>query len=222
MVAAASISSVHTPIRMLRTGPVVPVRIVENIVGQDLLDASISLAHTQLAGQLADETGIDARTMGTLGFVGALLAVDIAAKDLLGVAWWVVLIALGAAACCCLGTVLGIGVGVARDPDFGPDPSGFYVRYAGARSSVAREQLLTDLVAAFANNASRLHTKRRALRTSLAVLAVGLVTLRVLSNSIHFDKRYPWIPTQPRLTFVHLVSRPESPKFCQRRQTFRT
>jgi hypothetical protein len=56
--------------RPARRERAISVRIVE---GDDLLDASLSLAHTQLVGQLADETSLDARTMGTLGFIGALL-----------------------------------------------------------------------------------------------------------------------------------------------------
>lgn len=56
--------------------------------GDDLLDASLGLAQTQLLGQLADETSIDGRAMGVLAFSGALLAADVAAKDTLG-RWWV-------------------------------------------------------------------------------------------------------------------------------------
>jgi hypothetical protein len=37
-----------------------------------LLDASLALSRTQLLGQIADETSLDGRTMGTLGFNGAL------------------------------------------------------------------------------------------------------------------------------------------------------
>lgn len=37
-----------------------------------LLDAALSLARTQLVGQLVDETSVDGRMMGTLGFSGAL------------------------------------------------------------------------------------------------------------------------------------------------------
>lgn len=171
MVAALSIS----PARTSRRGRAIPVRIVESVDGQDLLDASIALAHTQLVGQLADEAGVDARTMGTLGFLGALLAVDIAAADLLGAAWWVALITIGLAAICCLGPVLGIGLGASRRTDFGPDPAAFYSRYDGWPSTIARRQLLAELVSAFMSNASRLRIKQRALGAALAVLTVGLV-----------------------------------------------
>jgi hypothetical protein len=49
-----------------------------------LLDATLSLARTQLVAQLTDETSVDGRIMGTLGFSGALLAADLAAKGALG------------------------------------------------------------------------------------------------------------------------------------------
>lgn len=39
-----------------------------------ILAVVLSLAQTQIMGQLADETSLDGRTMGTLGFSGALLA----------------------------------------------------------------------------------------------------------------------------------------------------
>ena len=173
MVATASRSRTPIPPRSRRC-PAIPVRVVEAVDGPDVLDASLALAHTQLVGQLADEASLDARTMGTLGFTGALLAVDIAAKDLLGAAWWTPLIALGLAAICCLSPTLGIGFGFARNTDLGPDPVAFCSTYDSRPASAAREQLLADLVAAFASNAQRLRAKQRALRTSLVVLAVGL------------------------------------------------
>jgi hypothetical protein len=83
--------------------PPVPVRVVADDDGRDLLDASLALAQTQLVGQLADETSLDARSMGTLGFNGALLAADIAAKSLLGTFWWTPLVVIGLATACCLG-----------------------------------------------------------------------------------------------------------------------
>jgi hypothetical protein len=64
----------------------------------NLLDAALSLARTQLIGQLADETSVDGRMVGTLGFSGALLAADLAAKGALGGFWWMPLPVLGVAA----------------------------------------------------------------------------------------------------------------------------
>jgi hypothetical protein len=147
---------------------------VDAVDRPDVLDESLAVAHTQLVGQLADETSLDARTMGTLGFTGALLAVDIAAKDLLGAAWWTPLIAIGLAAASCLSPTLGIGFGFARNTDLGPDPVAFYSTYGSHPSRAARQQLLSELVAAFAMNAQRLRAKQRALRTSLVILVLGL------------------------------------------------
>ena len=45
------------------------------------LEATLELAQTQLLAQIADETSLDGRTVGILAFLGALLAVDVAAKD---------------------------------------------------------------------------------------------------------------------------------------------
>lgn len=154
--------------------PAVPVRVVEDADGRDLLDASLALAHTQLVGQLADETSLDARTMGTLGFAGALLAADIAAKDLLGRAWWTPLVAIGLATACCLSPALGIGFGLFRHADLGPDPDAFYSAYGSEPSQVGREQMLADLAAALARNAERLRAKQHALRLSLMILLIGL------------------------------------------------
>jgi hypothetical protein len=179
MVATASRSSTRIPPRSRRR-PAIPVRVVEAVDGPDLLDASLSLAHTQLVGQLADETSVDARTMGNLGFTGALLAVDVAAKDLLGAAWWTPLIAIGLATACCLSPTLGIGFGFPRNTDLGPDPLASYSSYGSRPSRAARQQLLSELVAAFASNAQRLHAKKRALRASLVILVLGLVASTVI------------------------------------------
>jgi hypothetical protein len=48
-----------------------------------LLDATLVLSQTQIMAQVADEASLDGRTMGLLAFNGALLAGDIAAKQLL-------------------------------------------------------------------------------------------------------------------------------------------
>lgn len=163
----------------------VPVRIVERARGDDLLDASLALAHTQLVGQLADETSLDARTMGTLGFAGALLAVDIAAKDLLGAAWWALLISIGAAAACCLSPALRLGFDSVHDTDLGPDPVAFHATYASRPSTAAREQLLADLASAFSSNAQRRRSKQRALLGALVVLMLGLLTAAAVFGADH-------------------------------------
>jgi len=141
---------------------------------QGLLDASLALAQTQLVGQLADETGLDGRTMGTLGFNGALLAADIAARGLLGAYWWTPLVATGLATLCCLRSALAIGRYFARETDFGPPANTVYRTYTGRPSRAGQEQLLVDLDTAFANNARRFAAKRRALQAALIILAGGL------------------------------------------------
>jgi hypothetical protein len=147
---------------------------------QDLLDDSLALARTQLIGQLTDETSLDGRTMGTLGFNGALLAADVAARGLLGAYWWVPLIAVGLATLCCLRPALAIGPNFARPTDFGPLADEFYRTFADGPSTVGREQMLDDLSKAFANNARRFAAKQRALRAALIILAVGLSAAALL------------------------------------------
>jgi hypothetical protein len=106
----------------------VPVRVVEEPERLDLLDASLTLAQTQIVGQLADETSLDGRTMGTLGFNGALLAADIAAKDLLGRYWWTPLIGITVATLLCLRPALGLRGDFKQNTDLGPGAVAFYAR----------------------------------------------------------------------------------------------
>jgi hypothetical protein len=150
----------------------VPVRVIDD---EQLLEASLALAHTQLVGQLADDSNLDARTMGALGFMGALLAVAIAAKHLLGAISWMPLLAIGLATACCLLPALGFGGWFSGKTDLGPNPVRFYVHYGTEASITAREQLLADLAEAFARNARRLKAKQVVLRASLAILALGLL-----------------------------------------------
>jgi len=152
-----------------------------------LLDAALSLAQTQVVGQLADETSVDGRTMGTLGFSGALLAADFAAKGILGMFWWTPMIVLGVATFCCLGPTLGIGIHFARGTDLGPNANAFYRGYKADPPQATREQLLSDLDQAFSSNARRLRAKERALRVAVTTLIVGLpltVVLIGLSDQI--------------------------------------
>jgi hypothetical protein len=138
------------------------------------LDAALSLAQTQLVGQLADETSLDGRTMGTLGFSGALLAADLAAKSTLGVFWWTPLVVLSVATLCCLGPTLRVGVDFMRNTDLGPNADAFYLAYGRHPMLATREQLLADLGRAFSSNSRRLRAKERALRAAVVTLAVGL------------------------------------------------
>jgi len=141
---------------------------------QDLLGESLALARTQLASQIADEASLDGRTVGTLGFNGALLAADLVARGLLGAYWWTPLIAVFLATLCCLRPALAIGLNFARPTDIGPPANRFYRAFARGPSRVGREQMLDDVSKAVANNARRFTAKRRALQTALIILAIGL------------------------------------------------
>ena len=154
----------------------IPQREDRDLNGQLLLDATLSLAQTQLIGQLADETSLDGRTMEHSGSNGALLASDIAAREILGAFWWLPLIVVGMATLFCLRPALGIGPGFEHDTDLGPGADMFYAAYGAQSSASSREQLLRDLGTAFANNARRLAAKQRALRSALVILAIGMTT----------------------------------------------
>lgn len=67
--------------------------------------------------------------MGTLGFSGALLGADLAAKNALGAFWWMPLPILGFAALFCLGPTLGLGINLGRGTDLGPTADTVYRAY---------------------------------------------------------------------------------------------
>lgn len=136
---------------------------------EDLLEAALELAQTQLLGQLADETSLDGRIMGILAFIGALLAADIAAKSILGIWWWTPLVGIGIATIPCARSIF------TPDTLLGPRSYQFYADYGGHPSGVARKQLLTDLDTASLANLARVKTKRRCLRAALVIVSVGLI-----------------------------------------------
>ncbi len=136
---------------------------------EDLLEASLDLAQTQLLAQIADETSLDGRTMGVLAFLGALVAADVAAQGVLGKWWWTALIGVGLATMPCLYSVF------ARDTKLGPQSLTFYTTFGGYPSTVARQQLLADLDVAFRANSARVKRKRRCLRAAVCTTAVGLI-----------------------------------------------
>lgn len=57
-----------------QTEPTQGVREVEDGDLSAILDATLAFSQTQLLAQIADETSLDGRTMGVLGFNGALVA----------------------------------------------------------------------------------------------------------------------------------------------------
>ena len=147
---------------------------------QDLLGDSLALARTQLASQIADENSLDGRTMGTLGFSGALLAADLVARGLLGPYWWTPQIAIAVATLCCLRPALAIGSNFARPTDIGPPADEFYSTFADGPPTVGREQMLDSVSKAVANNGRRFTAKRRALQAALVILAFGLPAAALL------------------------------------------
>ncbi len=133
-----------------------------------LLDATLRLSETQLLAQIADETSLDGRTMGLLAFNGALLAADIAAKEVLGRWWWSVLPFLAFSTALCLRSAF------AKNTDLGPPALNFYASYGGNPAVMARKQLLADLDESFGENATRVAAKIADLRRALGILTCGL------------------------------------------------
>jgi hypothetical protein len=107
--------------------------------------------------------------MGVLGFNGALVAADIAAKDVLGPAWVAPLPFVFAATVLCAKSVF------AKDTFLGPEALTFFATYGGQTSRLAREQLLADLDVAYKENSGRANQKTINLRKALVALASGLV-----------------------------------------------
>jgi hypothetical protein len=108
-----------------------------------ILDATLSLAQTQLLAQIADETSLDGRMMGLLGFNGALLAADVAAKGVLGTWWWAPLPFVAITTALCSRSIFG------KDTYLGPEALTFYTSYGGQSSGLARKTLLADLDVAY-------------------------------------------------------------------------
>jgi hypothetical protein len=136
---------------------------------QDLiLVSALEHGEIQLLAQIADETSLDGRLMGVLGFNGALLAADIAAKPVLHFWWWSPLPFVAFASYRCFTAIF------QEETKLGPAALEFYAEYGGQEARAAREQLLADLDASRQNNTKRAVEMSKILRQSLRILFVGL------------------------------------------------
>jgi hypothetical protein len=134
-----------------------------------LLRSTLDLAQTQLLCQMADENSLDGRTMGLLAFNAALLAADLAARELLGRFWFVPLFPIGIAT-----GVAAISVS-SKEPIFGPVALRFYTDFRSYPADDAQETLLADLAKAYGKNAKRVQGKKTRLRAALLILILGLL-----------------------------------------------
>ena len=146
----------------------------ESSSDDDLLTAALEIAQTQLLAQIADENSLDGRTTGVLAFNGALLAADVAARELLGRRWWMTLVALSLPTLLCLRSIL------ADEADLGPLAITFYSDYGGKSSVLAKKQLLAELGKAFEKNAERVKRKTRRLRWTLGTLVVSMTVAALI------------------------------------------
>lgn len=144
-----------------------------------ILDAGLSLSQMQLLAQIADETSLDGRAMGVLGFNGALVAADVAAKGVLDSWWWTPLPFVLIAAVLCARSVF------AKDTYLGPGALTFFASYGAQSSKLARETLLVDLDVAYKKNAECAREKTKNLRGSVLALSAGLI---VAGSLIAFDQ----------------------------------
>ncbi len=134
----------------------------------EILASALVHAETQLLAQIADETSLDGRLMGVLGFNGALIAADIAAQPLLHFWWWTPLPFLAVASFRCFRSIF------SKETLLGPSALAFYADYGGQTARLAREQLLADLDDNRKKNAERSADKAKVLKSALLILFVGL------------------------------------------------
>lgn len=133
----------------------------------------IGLARDQLALQSAAADNIDLKAMGLLGFDGALIAANVAAKGVIHRLWWVPLPGLA------ISIVLCLAVAVRYSFLEGPSPEAFYAAYGGQSPAVALVQLLADLGEAYRRNQHPLTRKRQLLTCGLTVLLLTFVAAAV-------------------------------------------
>jgi hypothetical protein len=151
-----------------------------------VLEAALFVAQTQLLAQVADDASLDGRTTGLVGFNAALVAATIAAKELLGKYWWVPLPALGLSTLILVRSLFGRLERLLTKKyrpgalDLGKAAARFYEKYGERPRLKALKQLLSDLGAAFDDNAKQIAAKRRRLQGSIAVLLAGLTIAAVL------------------------------------------
>lgn len=145
---------------------------------QDLvLERALTLAHNRLLAQVAEESSLDVRTAGIVGFNGALILATIALEEQLGACWWIPLPFLGISTAVLLRSLFGaldrrlakwtggkrrVSVGI------GPDAARFYDRYEKKGAIAAGEALLGDLTLTYEQNAERFNAKRRRLQAGIA------------------------------------------------------
>jgi hypothetical protein len=145
------------------------------VADQDaVLTAALAHSETQLLAQISDEAGLDGRSMGVLGFNGALIVADIAAKALLHFWWWSPLPFVGVSIFLVAKPILG------EETYLGPEALTFYATYGGQTARAAREQLLADLDRSFQANSRRAGAKATALTRALATIGAGFLVAGVL------------------------------------------
>src|SRR5271166_2537178 len=116
-----------------------------------IADVALALAGTQILAQVADDASLDGRATGLIGFNGALLAVTIAAKGLLGTFWWAPQVVVVISTLMLLRALYGrfidqrsskLGL---HSADIGVGARPFYEGYAEQPALAAQEVLLRDL-----------------------------------------------------------------------------
>jgi hypothetical protein len=148
------------------------------------LQALIDLAMAQHGAGLDRGANIDFQAIGLLTLDSALLAAVIGAQNALGHLWWILIPGL-LAATAAAGAVMWLP---SRDDfDLGPDPADFYQRFRGLTADDALAQLLSDVLAAVANNASPLSEKTRRLRFAVFALALTFAYSSILITASRLE-----------------------------------
>ncbi len=140
-----------------------------------ITEVTRDLAYRQLDAQLQSSTSYDAKTIGVIAFDVAGVAGVLAAKDVFGKLWWVVILGL------LIASVAGLIALWSSQFDVGPDPGSFYENTKTDSLAQANIALVTELTGSLQANDRALRWKATAF---LVALLVTIVTAAIAAVSL--------------------------------------
>src|SRR5260370_6259848 len=140
-----------------------------------ITEVTRDLAYRQLDAQLQSSTSYDAKTIGVIAFDVAGVAGVLAAKDVFGKLWWVVILGL------LIASVAGLIALWSSQFDVGPDPGSFYENTKTDSLAQANIALVTELTGSLQANDRALRWKATGF---LVALLVTIVTAAIAAVSL--------------------------------------